>query len=201
MPAKYSLPSLPYHYHELEPYMTEHQLKVHHSKHHKAYVDGANMFFQKLEEARKSETEYKSTYKPFSWNLGGHTLHSLFWENLAPPDSGCELPGGYVRDKLDEDFGDYNNFKKEFQSLAKSVEGSGWAALAFCTRIEKLITMQIEKHNTNVLPGYPILLVLDMFEHAYYIDHENDKEKYVENFWRIVNWKKVDERYRKVVAK
>jgi Fe-Mn family superoxide dismutase len=197
----YVLPKLPYEYGELAPYMSEEQLRIHHSKHHQAYVNGANTILQKLEKARKenADVDIKSTLKELSWNVGGHLLHSLFWENLAPPGKGGGKPGGVLSDSLDKEFGSFERFKKEFSQAAISVEGSGWAALTYCKQTQRPLIMQIEKHNTNVYPMFRILMVLDVFEHAYYIDYKNDRAKFVEAFWNIVNWDAVNKKIQELV--
>jgi Fe-Mn family superoxide dismutase len=192
----YVLPKLPYEYGALAPYMSEEQLRIHHSKHHQAYVNGANAILQRLDKARKenAEIDIKSSLKELSWNIGGHLLHSLFWENLAPPGKGGGKPGGVLGDVIEKEFGSFERFKKEFTQAAISVEGSGWAALTYCKQTQRPIIMQIEKHNTNVYPMFRILMVLDVFEHAYYIDYKNDRAKFVEAFWNIVNWDGVNKR-------
>jgi Fe-Mn family superoxide dismutase len=192
----YVLPQLPYEYKDLVPYMSEEQLKIHHSKHHQAYVNGANAILQRLDKARKenAEIEIKSTLKELSFNIGGHLLHSLFWGNLAPSSKGGGKPGGVLGEALDKEFGSFERFKKEFLQTAVSVEGSGWAALTLCKQTGRPIIMQIEKHNANVYPMFRILMVLDVFEHAYYIDYKNDRAKFVEAFWNIVNWEEVNKR-------
>jgi Fe-Mn family superoxide dismutase len=192
----YVLPKLPYDYKDLAPYMSEEQLRIHHSKHHQAYVNGANTILQKLDKARKEGTDLdvKSTLKELSWNIGGHLLHSLFWGNLAPAGKGGGKPGGVLGDAIEREFGSFERFKKEFTQAAVSVEGSGWAALTFCRQTNRPIIMQIEKHNTNVYPMFRILMVLDVFEHAYYIDYKNERGKFVEAFWSIVNWDGVNKR-------
>ncbi|MCL7388202.1 MAG: superoxide dismutase [Thaumarchaeota archaeon] len=192
----YVLPKLPYEYGALAPYMSEEQLRIHHSKHHQAYVNGANAILQRLDKARKEDAEIdiKSSLKELSWNIGGHLLHSLFWENLAPPGKGGGKPGGVLGDVIEKEFGSFERFKKEFTQAAISVEGSGWAALTYCKQTQRPIIMQIEKHNTNVYPMFRILMVLDVFEHAYYIDYKNDRAKFVEAFWNIVNWDEVNKR-------
>jgi Fe-Mn family superoxide dismutase len=176
--------------------MSEEQLRIHHSKHHQAYVNGANAILQRLDKARKEDAEIdiKSSLKELSWNIGGHLLHSLFWENLAPPGKGGGKPGGVLGDVIEKEFGSFERFKKEFTQAAISVEGSGWAALTYCKQTQRPIIMQIEKHNTNVYPMFRILMVLDVFEHAYYIDYKNDRAKFVEAFWNIVNWDEVNKR-------
>ena len=192
----YVLPKLPYDYKDLAPYMSEEQLRIHHSKHHQAYVNGANAILQKLDKARKEGTELdvKSTLKELSWNIGGHLLHSLFWGNLAPAGKGGGKPGGVLGDAIEREFGSFERFKKEFTQAAVSVEGSGWAALTFCRQTNRPIIMQIEKHNTNVYPMFRILMVLDVFEHAYYIDYKNERAKFVDAFWNIVSWDGVNKR-------
>jgi len=192
----YVLPKLLYEYKDLQPYMSEEQLRIHHSKHHQAYVNGANAIFQRLDKARKegADIDVKSTLKELSFNIGGHILHSLFWSNLAPASKGGGKPSGVLGDAIEKEFGSFERFKKEFSQAAISVEGSGWAALTLCKQTNRLIVMQIEKHNTNVYPGFRILMVLDVFEHAYYIDYKNERAKFVDAFWNIVNWDEVNKR-------
>lgn len=197
----YVLPQLPYSYGDLAPYISEEQLRIHHSIHHQAYVNGANAILKKLDDARKesAEIDIKSALKELSWNIGGHLLHSLFWNNLASPDKGGEKPGGRLADVCDKGFGSFERFKKEFTQAAVSIEGSGWAALTVCKQTGRPIIMQIEKHNTNVYPTFPILMVLDLFEHAYYIDYKNKRGDFVEAFWKIVNWEEVSKRLEEVL--
>jgi Fe-Mn family superoxide dismutase len=197
----YVLPQLTFNYGDLTPYISEEQLRIHHSIHHKAYVNGANALLQRLDEARKKDVELdiKSTLKALSWNIGGHLLHSLFWRNLMPPNKGGGKPGSTLSDVLEREFGSFERFKKEFTQAAVSVEGSGWAALSFCRQTGRPIIMQIEKHNTNVYPMFRILMVLDVFEHAYYIDYKNKRGKFVEAFWNIVNWDEVNKRLEEIL--
>ena len=192
----YTLPKLSYEYNELMPHMSEEQLKIHHSKHHQAYVNGANTILQKLDKARKenAEIDVKSTLKELSFNIGGHLLHSLFWGNLAPAGKGGGKPSGALGDVIEKEFGSFDRFKKEFTQAAISVEGSGWATLTFCRQTKRPIIMQVEKHNMNVYPMFRILMVLDVFEHAYYIDYKNERAKFVDAFWNIVNWNEVSKR-------
>ena len=192
----YTLPKLPYDYADLEPYMSKEQLTIHHDKHHQAYVNGANAILQKLDKARNEnvDLDVKSTLKELSWNIGGHLLHSLYWGNLAPAAKAGGKPEDLLGEWLEKEFGGFERFKKEFTTAATSVEGSGWAALTRCAQTDRPLIMQVEKHNTNVYPAYRILMVLDVFEHAYYIDYKNDRAKFVEAFWNIVNWKEVSNR-------
>ena len=130
-----------------------------------------------------------------SWNIGGHRLHSLFWGNLAPTGKGGGKPGGAFAAAIDKEFGSFDRFKKEFAQASIGVEGSGWGALTLCRLTGRPLIMQVEKHNTNVYPGFRILMVLDVFEHAYYIDFKNDRAKFVETFWNIVNWNEIAKRF------
>ncbi len=192
----YVLPQLPYGYGDLAPYMSEEQLRIHHTIHHQAYVNGANAILRRLDNARKEnvEIDVKAALKELSWNVGGHLLHSLFWRNLAPPGKGGGKPGGKLSSLIESEFGSFERFRKEFNQAAVSVEGSGWAALTSCGQTSRLMIMQIEKHNVNVYPSFPVLMVLDVFEHAYYIDYKNRRADFVEAFWNIVNWDEVNKR-------
>lgn len=192
----YVLPKLSYGYGDLEPHISEEQLRIHHDKHHQAYVNGANAILEKLDKARKEDADLdmKSTLKALSFNVGGHLLHSLFWGNLAPTGRGGGSLGGTLGDVIEKEFGSFSRFKKEFAQAAVSVEGSGWAALSFCRKTNRPIIMQIEKHNTNVYPMFRILMVLDVWEHAYYLDYRNERAKFVDAFWNIVNWDEVNKR-------
>jgi len=197
----YALPKLPYEYDDLKPYISEEQLKIHHQKHHQAYVNGANAILEQLDKARQSgaDLDVKSILKTLSFNIGGHVLHSLFWPNLAPATKGGGKPGGVLGDVIEKEFGSFDRFKKEFTQAAVSVEGSGWAALSFCKQTNRPIIMQIEKHNVNVYPMFRILMVLDVWEHAYYLDYRNERAKFVDAFWNIVNWDEVNKRLKEIL--
>ena len=193
----YSLPKLPYDYKALAPAMSEEQLTLHHTKHHNAYVTGANALLQKFDAARKenADLDMKAVLKELSFHVGGFRLHNLFWGNLAPAGKGGGgIPKGELAQALDAEFGKFDRFKKEFTQAAASVEGSGWAALSYCGMTGRPIILQIEKHNVNVVPGFTILMVLDVWEHAYYLDYKNDRPKFIEAFWSIVNWDEVNKR-------
>ena len=193
----YKLFDLPYAYDALAPYISEKQLSLHHLKHHAGYVAGVNTAFERLDKARSenAELDMKATLKDLSFNVGGYLLHSLFWNNLAPASDRKGKPSGKLLDMINNEFGSLERFQKEFTAAALSVEGSGWAALAYCKCTKRPLLMQIEKHNTNIYPAFKMLLVLDMWEHSYYLDYKNDRAKYIEAFWKIVNWKKAGERF------
>ncbi len=194
----YSLPKLPYDYKALAPAMSGEQLTLHHTKHHQAYVTGANAILEKLDKARKdtADLDMKATLKELSFHVGGYRLHSLFWENLAPAGKGGGgEPDGQLAKAINAEYGSFARFKKEFTQAASSTEGSGWAVLTDCLKTNRLLIMQLEKHNVNVIPGFRILMALDVWEHAYYLDYKNDRAKFIESFWSIVNWNEVNDRF------
>jgi Fe-Mn family superoxide dismutase len=197
----YALPQLSYGYDQLQPYISKEQLTIHHQKHHQAYVNGANAILERLDKARKEGADFdvKATLKELSFHIGGHLLHSLFWANLAPVGKGGGKPTGALSTALEKEFGNFDRFKKEFSLAATSAEGSGWAALTFCRQTNRPIIMQIEKHNTNVYPMFTILMVIDVWEHAYYLDYKNERAKFVDAFWNIVNWDEVNQRLGKII--
>ncbi len=193
----YKLPELPYQYNALAPHISEKQLTIHHQKHHQAYVNGANALAQALAAARQNNAGYdaKAVAKELSFQLSGHILHSLFWQNLRPnPKSEKNDPGNKLLQMINRQFKSFDRFRQEFSLLASSAEGSGWAALAIDSRTKKLILLQIEKHNVNLIPEAKILLVLDVFEHAYYLDYQNDRAKFIAAFWHLVDWGEANRR-------
>lgn len=198
----FTLPKLPYEYNALAPYISEEQLKLHHSKHHQAYVNAANALLGRIDEASKdsSQLDYWASYgyvkslaKELSFNVGGHLLHSIFWENMAPPGSGGGgAPNGAIAELINNNFGSFEAFKKIFSNAAVSTEGSGWATLAVHPCIDRAFILQIEKHNLNLPPNLTIVMTLDVWEHAYYVDYKNDRAKFVQNFWNIINWDRIN---------
>ncbi|HVA82629.1 MAG TPA: superoxide dismutase [Candidatus Aquilonibacter sp.] len=198
MSKKYELPTLPYAYNALAPFISEKIMQLHHDKHHLAYVNGANAALEKLDKARKGEIQIdtRAVLRDFSFNLGGHTLHSIFWNNMAPQGKGGGAETDQVALKIKEDFGSFDAFKAQFSDAAKTVEGSGWALLLYDNVADQLVLTQIEKQNMMHLPQLHILLALDVWEHAYYLDYMNDRAKYVEQWWNVVNWGDVEARFK-----
>jgi len=196
----YTLPNLPYPYDGLSPFISEEQLRIHYNKHHQAYVNNTNALLEKLEKSRSQQLEIdiKSTLKELSFQLGGHILHSLFWTNLRPPKEKNQ-PQGKLDSALKKEFGSIEQFQKEFTQAASSVEGSGWAALSF-SHAQRLMITQIEKHNVNLYPNFHLLMVLDVWEHAYYLDYKNDRTGFIQGFWRSVNWEEIEKRFQKITG-
>ncbi|MDU1320865.1 MAG: superoxide dismutase [Clostridium botulinum] len=195
----HTLPNLNYDYNALEPHYDEKTLKIHHDIHHKAYVDGLNKAEQKLEEARESGdfSLIKHWEKEIAFHGSGHILHTLFWENMTP--NGNLNPEGSVIERIKQDFGDYEKFKKQFTEAAIAVEGSGWTILAWNPMFQKLVILQAEKHQNLTQWGVVPLLILDLWEHAYYLKYQNRRAEFVNAWWNIVNWDIVNTRYDNVI--
>ncbi len=196
---KYTLPQLPYAYNALEPVISEQIMTLHHTKHHQAYVNGANAALEKIEKAARGEIEIdvRAVLRDLSFNLDGHKLHSIFWPNMAPPGRGGGKPGGGIADRIEKEFGGFDRFKKLFSDAAKTVEGVGWALLLYDPEADRLVLTQIEKQNLMHLAQLPILLSLDVWEHAYYLQYKNDRASYVDAWWQVVNWDDVENRFSK----
>ncbi len=191
----YTLPELDYDYTALKPHLSARILELHHGKHHKAYVDGANATFEKLGEARESGDfgTINQLEKNMAFHLSGHVLHSLFWKNMAPGAGG--EPEGELAAAVKECFGSFDACRSQITEAALNVQGSGWAALSWEPLGTRLIVEQVYDHQGNVGQGGPPLLVLDMWEHAYYLQYENVKGDWVKAFWYLVNWPDVAERF------
>ncbi|MEW2352366.1 superoxide dismutase [Spirillospora sp. NPDC029432] len=191
----YTLPDLPYDYAALEPAITGEILELHHSKHHAAYVKGANDTVEKLAEARDKE-EFGGLVgleKTLAFNLSGHVLHTIFWDNLSP--DGGDRPDGALGAAIDEHFGSFDAFRKQLTSATATVQGSGWGVLGWEPQGERLIVQQVYDHHGNVGIGSVPLLVFDAWEHAYYLQYRNVRPDYVQKLWDLVNWNDVAARF------
>jgi len=199
MVKKYELQPLPYNYNALEPIIIEEIMRLHHQKHHQAYVNGANAALERLEKNRRGENpeNVRGILRDLSFNLSGHRLHTVFWNNMAPPGKGGGKPGGRIADQIEKDFGGFELFMKQFSDAAKNVEAVGWAILTYDPEIDSLIIYQVEKQNFMHPPSLPLLLTLDVWEHAYYLQYKNDRSSYVDNWWKVVNWDDVEKRFSK----
>ena len=192
------LPPLPYAYDALEPYIDKQTLTVHHDKHHAGYVGGLNSALKALSEARKAE-DYaliKHWSRELSLHGSGHALHTLYWENMSPQGGG--QPKGGLMDAVAKSFGSFRAFHDHFMAATKAVEGSGWGVLGYEPYRGYLVVLQAEKHQNLTIWGVYPLLVCDVWEHAYYLKYQNRRAEYVENFFRIINWREVDRRYEAV---
>jgi Fe-Mn family superoxide dismutase len=193
----YALPDMPYDYAALEPAITGQILELHHSKHHAAYVKGANDTLEQIAEIRDKDqitpTSLVGLEKTFAFNLSGHVLHSIFWQNLSP--DGGDRPDGALADAIDEHLGGFEAFKKQLTVATASVQGSGWGVLAWEPLGRRLIVEQVYDHHGNVGQGSTPLLVFDAWEHAYYLQYKNVRPDYVTKLWDLVNWEDVTSRY------
>lgn len=198
--STYTLPDLPYDYSALEPRISARVMELHHSKHHQAYVTGANTALEQLEEARSTGNlaNVNKLEKDLAFNLGGHLNHSVFWQNLSPAGGGA--PDGELAAALDEHFGSFDAFKAHFTATAMGVQGSGWAVLAWDALGKKPVVFQLFDQQGNAPLGVVPLLQLDVWEHAYYLDYQNVRADYVKTFWEIANWEDVAQRYAAVTA-
>ena len=191
----YELPPLDYDYAALEPHYSARVLELHHDKHHKAYVDGANAALEKLAAARASGdlSGIVGLEKTLAFNLSGHVLHSLFWKNLSP--DGGDRPTGDLSSAIDEFFGSFDAFSAQLTEATVTVQGSGWGALKWEPVGERLFIEQIYDHQGNVGQGGVPLLVIDAWEHAYYLQYENRRAEYVKAIWNVVHWTDVAARF------
>src|SRR5690625_2162900 len=193
--AKYTLPELSYDYGALEPHISGRIMELHHSKHHNTYVNGANTALEKLEAAREAGdfSTINQLTEDLAFNLDGHTNHSIFWNNLSP--EGGDKPTGELASAIDEYFGSFVNFRAQFTAAALSIQGSGWAILAYEHIVVNLVIEQYYDEQNGIPVATIPLFMLDRLEHAFYLDYQNVKADYVEAIWNIVNWADVQARF------
>ena len=193
--TKYTLPELTYDYAALEPNISGRIMELHHDKHHLAYVNGANTALEQLAEARDrgDYANINKLQKDLAFHLSGHVNHSIFWLNLSP--NGGDKPTGELAAAIDEFFGSFDKFQAHFNAAAMGIQGSGWAFLAWDSLGKKLIIEQLYDQQGNIATATIPLLMLDMWEHAFYLDYVNVKADYVKAFWNIVNWADVQARF------
>lgn len=196
----YTLPELGYDYGALEKAMTGEILELHHSKHHAAYVKGANDTLEKLSAAREAGdmSGIVGLEKTLAFNLSGHVLHSMFWENLSP--EGGDRPDGELAAAIDEHFGSFDALKKQLSAATALVQGSGWGVLAWEPLGKRLIVTQVYDHHGNVGVGATPVLVFDAWEHAYYLQYKNVRPDYVEKLWDVINWNDVAAKFKAAQA-
>jgi superoxide dismutase, Fe-Mn family len=191
----YRLPDLPYDYSALEPHISGKMMELHHDKHHAAYVKNANSAMEQLEEAREKEdfARLGALERALAFNLSGHILHSIFWKNMAPKRGGA--PTGDFLAAIERDFKDFNRFRRQLTEVASSIMGSGWAALFWEPIGKRLLITQIYDHQSNLAQAGVPLMVLDAWEHAYYLQYQNRKTEFFEAVWNLWNWEDIAVRY------
>jgi len=197
-PREYKLPALPYPPDALEPHIDAQTMTLHHDKHHAAYVKGLNDALTKLEAARQAGATsagldtIRDLTDSLAFNGSGHVLHCVFWENMKKGGGG--EPKGAIAKQIAGDFGGFANFQAHLATVSKKVQGGGWGILAWEPLSGRLIVLGAEKHQNLTMFGCIPLLVLDVWEHAYYLKYQNNRGGYVDAFWNVVNWDNVDSR-------
>jgi Fe-Mn family superoxide dismutase len=191
------LPPLPYPYNALEPYIAKEIMSLHHDKHHRSYVEGLNKAEKMMQMARDTNNYdlLKHWEREAAFHGSGHYLHTIFWNNMKPGGGG--KPKGKLLRQIEMGFGNFEKFKKHFTEAANKVEGVGWAILVWGPRSGRLEILQSTLHQLFTQWDTIPLLVLDVWEHAYYLQYQNRKEEYINNWWNVVNWDDVAERFRK----
>ncbi len=195
----FELPPLPYDYDALEPFLSEQTLTLHHDKHHQGYVNGLNEAEEKVAAAREAGDfgSIRALCDALAFNYSGHLFHSIFWSNMSPDGGG--MPDGPLMEQINADFGDFESFKAQFLAATNSVQASGWGVLAWQPLGEKLVILQAEKHQNLTQWGVQPIMVLDVWEHAYYLDYQNRRSEFTEGFFDVVNWEDVAARLQRVM--
>jgi len=195
----YEVPDLPYDYDALEPHIDEATMRVHHDKHHQAYVDKANAALEGTEWADKDVEDVLKSLDdlpadkqgPVRNNAGGHANHTFFWKTMSP-DGGGE-PSGALADAINEKFGDLDSFKEELKNAGIGQFGSGWAWLVHDG--SGLAVVSTANQDSPISAGSTPLLGVDVWEHAYYLKYQNKRPDYIDAFWNVVDWTEVGSRY------
>jgi superoxide dismutase, Fe-Mn family len=199
MKYPYSLPQLPYPYDGLEPYIDKMTMEIHHTKHHQAYINNLNSALEKypefhnleLEEILKNLNQLPEEIRTAVRNNGGgHYNHTLFWE-IMKPNGGGE-PKGKLKEEIERNFGSFEEFKKLFSETAIKHFGSGWAWLVITSDKKFKVYSMLNQDNPLMNGDIPIM-GLDVWEHAYYLKYQNRRAEYVEAWWHVVNWEKIEE--------
>jgi superoxide dismutase, Fe-Mn family len=192
---RYTLPDLPYDYAALEPHISGKVMELHHAKHHATYVKNANTVLDQLDEARKKDdfARLAALERSLAFNLSGHILHSIFWKNMMPKGGGT--PQGDLASAIQKDFGEFGKFRKQLTEVASTIMGSGWAALVWEPIGKRLLITQIYDHQSNLAQAGVPLMVIDAWEHAYYLQYQNRKTEFFEAVWQVWNWQDIAARY------
>jgi len=191
---QHELPALPYAFDSLEPYIDAQTMELHHDKHHAGYVKGLNRAENELEKARATGdySMIQHWSRQAAFHGGGHYLHTLFWQTMAPNGKGGGgQPSGMLADRIKANFGNFELFMAHFSAAAKAVEGSGWGILAYRKTDDRLVVLQVENHHKLSQMFVIPILCLDVWEHAYYLKYQNRRADYIKAWWNVVNWSEV----------
>ena len=200
----YTLPPLPYGYADLEPHIDAQTMKLHHDIHHAGYVRKANAAIAELARIRREGgaqiKRVRTVTEALSFNLSGHVLHSVFWQNMKPAGGGQPADDSTIGRAIQRDFGHFEAFKANFAAAAAQVQGSGWGVLAWEPQADRLIVLQAEKHNNLGVWGVVPLLVIDVWEHAYYLHYQNRRSEYIKAFFNVIDWDDVNARLERAMS-
>jgi Fe-Mn family superoxide dismutase len=191
----HELPDLPYDYRALEPYLSEQTLTIHHDRHHQGYVDGLNAAEARVEEAREAGdfSGIRAACDALAFNYSGHLFHTLYWQCMSP-DGGGE-PAGALAEQIENDFDSFELFRSQFLAAANGVQGSGWGVVVWQPQGQQLVVLQAEKHQNLTQWGAVPVMVVDVWEHAYYLDYQNRRSDFTEGFFDVVNWDFIGRRF------
>lgn len=191
--GNFQLLSLPYNKNFLEPYMDEETVHLHHTFHHGGAVKAANVDLQKIQKAMEDNNFETVDYwtKKLSYHFSSHVLHTIFWTNLTNKKSD---PKGDLLNRIENDFGSYEKLKGYLAATSKNVDGNGWGILGYQPYSKKLTVLQCENHEKLTQWGVIPLLVVDVWEHAYYLKYKNKRADFVDTMLQIINWDNVSER-------
>jgi len=198
---KVALPDLDFDYGELEPYISADIMRIHHSKHHQAYVNGFNAAMEQLEAHKADPSKLIALQSALKFNGGGHVNHSIFWKNLAPKTQTSEAPGGLLLKDIENTFGSFESFKSKLSTACAGVQGSGWGWLAYNPSTGRLEITTMANQDPLVITGMIPLLGIDVWEHAYYLQYKNVRPDYLKAIWNVIHWKDVEARYAQALHK
>lgn len=203
----FTLPKLPYEYNALEPFIDEQTMHLHHEKHHQGYIDKLNTALEKYPDLQNKSIESllsdinsipEDIRQTVVNNGGGHANHMMFWDNMCPAKlyAKWDKPQEELLEAINKTFGSFEEFKKQFTDKAMSVFGSGWAFLIK----DKDGNLKLKRHsfqNSPLMDGNTPIVGIDVWEHAYYLKYQNRRAEYIEAWWNVVNWEKVEENFKK----
>ena len=204
--TRYELPPLPYPDDELEPIIDAVTVNIHHTGHENSYYEGLDEALDHLE-ATRGIKDVPTTMRrrmrlglaqTVAFNAAGAVLHKLYWDNLCQPGAGGN-PSRALHEQIALDFGSAPNFVEEFSDVANAIRGSGWAILVYSPFFRRLFILPVENHENRWIPGVVPLLIVDVWEHAYYLKHQNKRADYIRDIWRAVNWQVVSHRFMQAV--
>ncbi|MCY3853860.1 MAG: superoxide dismutase [Thaumarchaeota archaeon] len=204
--SKYELPEITYGYNELEPYIDAKTMEIHHTKHHQKYTDMMNTALEKLPKELQDKNIHEiltninlipSTLRSaINFNAGGFDNHNLFWNNMTPNGGG--QPNGKLSEEISSTFGSFEEFKTFFSTNTASIQGSGWGWLVYNKESNKVEFKSMPNQTSPRTIGLTPLLGLDVWEHAYYLKYQNRRPEYISQWWNIVNWREVENRFNSI---